>query len=78
MPQMPELPYFKDSTAAVGSLLGEFGTNAPFLVGDTLINYSPQTSGPLSMVCNDDIDPAVQDGYTDNSGEQIVRVIVTQ
>ena len=61
---------FKDENAPVGSLVGEFGTTNPFMVGNTLINYSPQNSGAFGLCMND------ASTYTDNVGAQMVRVIV--
>lgn len=53
---------------------GSAGTNAgpsDFLVGNTLLNYPVTGSGPISLVMNDSYP-------TDNTGQQIVRIIITQ
>lgn len=55
-----------------GALLGQVGQNGTaFLVGDTEYNYQLPTSGTLSMICNDWF-------CGDNTGAQLVRVIVVQ
>jgi hypothetical protein len=59
-------------TLPPSSLAGKVGTSTPFLVGDDLFNYPITTVGGLSMIMNDGAN------WTDNSGAQLVRVIVTQ
>ena len=54
-----------------GALVGKVGTNTPFFVGDVLVNYALSGTGPLSMIINDSY-------YPDNTGAQMVRVIVVQ
>ncbi len=75
-----------DENAPVESLIGfiggspinvsegcQGGTTAPgfFEAGDTLKNYTPQTTGPFSLRTNDNTD------HISNVGQQIVKVIVT-
>jgi hypothetical protein len=56
-------------------LAGQIGTGTPFLVGDTLLNYPCNSTGMLSMQCNDS---GAANAYSDNTGAQVVRVIVVQ
>jgi len=61
----------------VGALVGEIGppSGTPFFLGDQQFNYPPpgSSSGPLSMLFND-----VVNTYGDNTGAQIVRIVVTR
>jgi hypothetical protein len=71
--------------APSGGLIGYGGSSPPtvvpnnggysqpglFVVGDTLTNYKLANPGPLNFMINDN-------DITDNSGTQVVRVIVTQ
>jgi hypothetical protein len=50
---------------------GGYSQPGLFLVGDTLTNYNLPNSGPLNFMINDN-------DLTDNSGTQVVRIIVTQ
>jgi len=53
-------------------LAGQVGTSGtPFLVGDFLYNYQLSGTGAFSMIMNDNY-------YGDNTGAQMVRVIVVQ
>jgi hypothetical protein len=56
-----------------GSLNGKVGTGTPFFVGDDQYNYPLAATGTLSMIMNDAIGV-----FGDNTGAQMVRVIVVQ
>lgn len=57
-------------------LLGKIGTNPIFICGEDKLNYAANgQSGPLYLMMNDNYS---QQGYTDNTGEQIVRVVLAQ
>ena len=56
-----------------GALIAQIGTGAPFLLGDNQTNLAVTGSGPLTMINNDQYG-----AFTDNTGAQIVRIIVTQ
>jgi hypothetical protein len=80
----PPWAWTVDSTATGGSLIGFCGSNPPtpvqanggttspnmFVVGDTLTNYQLPAPGSLSFMINDN-------HYQDNTGTQVVRIIVT-
>jgi hypothetical protein len=55
------------------SLVGITGNGKPFFVGNDQTNYAPTGIGTLSMIMNDQIGH-----YNNNSGAQLVRVIVVQ
>jgi len=60
------------SSLDIDTLDGKVGTNgAPFLLGDSQYNYPPAGSGTFSMIFNDLVGT-----YGDNTGAQLVRVIV--
>jgi hypothetical protein len=75
-PSNPTFPNFAAPSLPASCLVGQFGSNTPFFVGNSLINYSPSTTGPLSMIINDG--PVGTNAFADNSGAQMVRVIVVQ
>jgi hypothetical protein len=57
-------------------LLGKIGSNAPFVCGEVKLNYTVTgQSGPLYLMMNDNTNST---GYMDNTGNQMVRVIIAQ
>lgn len=59
-----------------GALIGQIGTNAPFLVGAS-VNAPTGQSGMLSLCINDDLNGEYGAGLTDNSGALTVTVTTT-
>lgn len=59
-----------------GALIGQIGTNAPFLVGAS-VNAPSGQSGMLSLCINDDLNGEYGAGLTDNSGALTVTVTTT-
>lgn len=69
-------PFYMCPSAPAGSLIGKLaGTGSPFFLGVDKFNYPPAGTGTLGLMINDGSDPTC---YSDNSGVQIVRVILVQ
>ncbi len=67
--------YYYMPTAPMGSLLGQLSASAsPFYLGDDQYNLPPPSSGNLGLICNDYA--GVKNSYADNTGSQMVRVII--
>ena len=66
-------PLQVDHAASMGTLVAEVGTGSPFTLGDDQLNLPVNGSGNLSLLQNDEVG-----NFSDNTGAQIVRIIVTQ
>lgn len=67
-------------TSPWGTLVGRLGAGNPFSVGKYQLNLVPPGTGRLYLIFNDGYDPTSQllTDFTDNSGFQTVRIIVTK
>jgi len=72
-------PYlYYSPTSTIGSLLGQLGASGtPFYLGDDKYNLPTPGSGALGLICND-YKENIASQYDDNTGTQMVRVIITQ
>ena len=75
-------PSCLDPNINQGALMGHLGANGtPFFLGDDQYNYPLGGTGQLSVICNDetyDSSTGMNNMYWDNTGAQMVRVIVTK
>lgn len=60
----------------MGALIGQVGTNAPFLIGDGPVLTPAGQSGALKLCINDDLNGEYGAGLTDNIGSLQVRIKV--
>ncbi|MGO4771305.1 heme-binding protein [Flavobacterium sp. W22_SRS_FK3] len=58
----------------MGTLIGQVGTNAPFLIGDGPVLTPEGQSGALKLCINDDLNAEYGAGLTDNIGSLQVRI----
>lgn len=58
----------------MGALIGQVGTNAPFLIGDGPVTTPAGQSGALKLCINDDLNALYGAGLADNIGSLLVRI----
>lgn len=58
----------------MGALIGQVGTNAPFLIGDGPVTTPAGQNGALKLCINDDLNAEYGAGLADNIGSLLVRI----